>query len=328
MNLLITGATGFIGSRLMKQALRKQYNVIAIARAEKLAECQLLDVNINNHDALNWHAGELIADYDWSASLQGIGCVIHCAARVHQMQDNAAFSQSMYDETNFHATVNLARQAAQAGVKRFIFLSSIKVNGEQTEQGQPFQPTVTTPPSDPYGVSKYKAEQALQTLAQETAMEVVIIRPPLVYGPGVKANFQSMMKWASRTVPLPLGAIKNQRSMVFIDNLVDLIITCIHHPKAANQVFLASDGQDVSTSQLLREVKQAAQSHCLLLPIPMSWFTIAANCIRKPDIAQRLCSSLQVDITKTQTLLGWQPPFSWAQGIAHTVKHYQQHKNG
>ncbi|RCS69131.1 UDP-glucose 4-epimerase family protein [Vibrio casei] len=319
MNLLITGATGFVGSRLVDVALDKQYNVSAVTRSAALP-------NQESNYNLQWCIGNLSSEFDWSKNLTGIDCVIHCAARVHQMQDDAQDIQAVYDQTNFHGTLNLAKQAVANGVKRFIFISSIKVNGEQTEVGTAFQPIVNHPPRDPYGISKYKAEQALLSLAEETGLEVVIIRPPLVYGPGVKANFQSMMKWVSRSMPLPLGAINNQRSMVYLDNLVDLILLCIEHPNAVNQIFLVSDDHDISTSQLLRKINQLSNAHCLLLPIPMSWFQVIASVMNKPQIAQRLCGSLQVDITHTQKQLNWQPPVSWEQGTLETVTDYLSNK--
>lgn len=319
MNLLITGATGFVGSRLVDVALDKQYKVSAVRRSEP-------SPIVDSEQRLQWCIGNLSPEFDWSKNLTDIDCVIHCAARVHQMQDDAQDIQAVYDETNFHGTLNLAKQAVEAGVKRFIFLSSIKVNGEKTEAGKPFTPKVFTPPVDPYGLSKYKAEIGLMELAEKTGLEVVIIRPPLVYGPEVKANFQSMMKWVSRSAPLPLGAIQNQRSLVYLDNLIDLIMVCTNHPHAANQTFLVSDDYDVSTTQLLQQIKLSSKSRSILLPIPMSWFNLAASLIGKPQIAQRLCGSLQVDISETKKQLNWQPPFSWQQGISETVKYYLQSK--
>ena len=319
MNLLITGATGFVGSRLVEVALGKQYKVSAVRRSES---SQIVDTD----QKLHWCTGNLSPEFDWSKNLVGIDCIIHCAARVHQMKESEMNVQAAYDEINFYGTLNLAKQAVEAGVKRFIFLSSIKVNGEETEVGKPFLPKLSTPPIDPYGLSKYKAEIALEELAHKTGLEVVIIRPPLVYGPGVKANFQSMMKWVSRSVPLPLGAIHNQRSLVYLDNLVDLIMVCINSPHAVNQTFLVSDGYDVSTTQLLNQIKRSSQSHSLFVPIPMSWFNLVASLVGKPQIAQRLCGSLQVDISHTQKQLNWQPPVSWEQGISETVSAYLKSK--
>lgn len=319
MNLLITGATGFVGSRLVDVTLTAKHQVLAVMRSEKVQ-------NVEPNQNIQWCVGNLSPEFDWSKNLADVDCVIHCAARVHQMQEEAQDIQAVYDEVNFHGTLNLAKQAVEAGVKRFIFLSSIKVNGEQTEAGKPFLPKVSVPPIDPYGLSKYKAEIALMALAEQTGLDVVIIRPPLVYGPGVKANFQSMMKWVSRSVPLPLGAIHNQRSLVYLDNLVDLILNCVDNPNAANQTFLVSDDHDVSTTQLLKQIKQSSNSHCVLIPIPMSWFRLAASLIGKPQIAQRLCGSLQVDISDTKKQLNWQPSVSWEQGISETVSHFFQSK--
>ena len=212
-------------------------------------------------------------------------------------------------------TLNLARQAAAAGVRRFVFVSSIKVNGEVTQLGRPFTADDAPAPLDAYGVSKMEAEEGLRAIASQTGMEVVIVRPALVYGPGVKANFAAMMRWLRRGVPLPLGAIHNQRSLVALDNLVDLIVTCLTHPAAANQTFLVSDGEDVSTTELLRRMGQALSRPARLIPVPVSWLKLAAAMVVKPDVAQRLCASLQVDIEKTRRLLGWTPPLSLDEGL-------------
>lgn len=323
MRLLITGTTGFIGSHLMEQTLRKKYDVTAIARVEKIAECQLLDVNIDNNDTLNWHAGELRADYDWLTSLQYIDCIIHCAARVHVMNENNDDPLAAFRAVNTQGTLRLAQQAAESGVKRFIFISSIKVNGESTEIGSPFTPHDNHIPSDQYGLSKYEAEVGLREIAQKSGMEVVIIRPPLVYGPAVQGNFLSMLKWMNKGLPLPLGGIAdNKRSLVSLSNLVDLIITCIEHPNAANQTFLVSDDNDLSTTQLLAYITKALKVSNRLLPIPSSWLKGAAILINKPAIAQRLCGSLQVDISHTKELLNWTPPYSQAACLRETANHF------
>jgi UDP-glucose 4-epimerase len=252
---------------------------------------------------------------DWSTALNGVSVVVHCAARVHVMRDTSVDPLEEFRRVNVQGTLNLARQAAAAGVRRFVFVSSIKVNGEATQPGCPFTADDILAPLDPYGVSKMEAEQALREIVRQTGMEVVIIRPPLVYGPGVKANFAAMMRWLQRGVPLPLGAIHNQRSLVALDNLVDLIMTCIKHPAAANQTFLVSDGEDASTTELLRRMGQAMGHPARLLPVPASWLKLAAGLIDKRDVAQRLCGSLQVDISKTRELLGWVPPVSLDEGL-------------
>jgi nucleoside-diphosphate-sugar epimerase len=253
--------------------------------------------------------------------------VIHTAARVHIMDDSAADPLTEFRKVNTAGTLNLARQAADAGVKRFIFISSIKVNGEMTLVDQPFKPNDNYIPTDPYGLSKYEAEQGLLTIAKETGMEVVIIRPPLVYGPEVKANFSSMMKWINRGVPLPFGYINNQRSLVALDNLVDFIIHCIDHPKAVNEVFLISDGEDVSTSILLRKVAKAFGKKPKLIPVPVWLMTLAAKLIGKGDVATRLFGSLQVDSSKARELLGWKPVITMDEQLKKTAEAYLSNLN-
>ncbi len=294
--VLVTGASGFVGSSLLDGLQGLNYELVATSRKPLHYTAGIREVLVNAIDAKT----------DWADALLGCDIVIHCAARVHIMNDDVSDSLSAFREVNAAGALELARQAADAGVKRFVFLSSIKVNGELTE-GEPFAPEDKFIPTDPYGLSKYEAEQGLLALAKETGMEVVIIRPPLVYGPGVRANFASMMKWVNKGVPLPLGAVHNQRSLVALDNLVSFIIHCIDHPKAANKVFLISDGEDVSTTELLKKVAKAFDKRAFLLPIPFSWMTFAAKLIGKADVANRLFSSLQVDSSKARDLLGWKP---------------------
>jgi UDP-glucose 4-epimerase len=236
------------------------------------------------------------------------------------MHDKAADPLTEFRKVNVEGTLNLARQAAEAGVRRFIYISSIKVNGEQTFLGQLFTEDDLPAPLDPYSISKYEAEEGLRKLAQQTGMEIVIIRPPLVYGPGVKANFLAMMRWLRKGVPLPLGAIHNQRSFVALDNLVDLIVTCIDHPAAANQTFLVSDGEDLSITGLLRRMGLALGRPARLIPVPVFLLTAGAALVGRRDMAQRLCGSLQVDISKAQTLLGWKPPISVDEGLHRTAQ--------
>lgn len=239
------------------------------------------------------------------------------------MNEEAADPLAEFRRVNVEGTLRLAWQAAEAGVRRFVFVSSIKVNGEHSQPGQPFTADQTPAPGDPYGVSKMEAEQGLRVLARETGMEVVIIRPPLVYGPGVKANFLAMMRWLQRGVPLPLGGVtENRRSLVFLDNLIDLIVTCIDHPAAANQTFLVSDDEDLSTAALLRRMAAALGRPARLIPVPAGLITLGARLIGRPGIAQRLCGSLQVDIGKTKSLLGWVPPVSVDEGLRRTAEHW------
>jgi nucleoside-diphosphate-sugar epimerase len=248
--------------------------------------------------------------------LKNVEHVVHLAARVHVMNNESSDPLAEFRRTNVEGTSALARQAAAAGVKRFVFLSSIKVNGEFTEKGQSFTANDTPAPEDPYGVSKYEAENLLRQIASETGMEVVIIRPPLVYGSGVKANFESMMRWLARGVPLPLAAVtQNRRSLVALDNLVDLIVTCLNHPAAKNQTFLVSDGTDLSTAELLKRMGNAMGRPTRLFYLPLAFLKLGATLLNKPGVYQRLCGSLQADITKTRHLLGWTPPVSVNEGL-------------
>ncbi|MEN0108559.1 MAG: SDR family oxidoreductase, partial [Pseudomonas sp.] len=307
MNVLLTGASGFVGravqARLLADGvhtLRAAFRTVPVAAAQGLQVCQ---------------APDLGPEADWREALHGIDAVIHCAARVHVMHEQEADPLQAFRRANVAGTLQLARQAAEAGVRRFVYLSSIKVNGEATSPGRPFRADDQPQAHDPYGISKWEAEEGLLALARETGLEVVVVRPPLVYGPGVKANFLSMMRWLQKGVPLPFGAIGNRRSLVAVDNLVDLLRVCLEHPAAAGQRFLVSDGHDLSTSDLLRQLGVALRRPARLLPIPQGWLQIAARLAGRDDLGRRLCGSLQVDIGKTRDLLGWTPPLTVAQAL-------------
>lgn len=252
------------------------------------------------------------------------GTVVHLAARVHVMNDKSPDPLAEFRRVNVEGTAALARQAAAAGVRRFVFLSSVKVNGEFTEAVQPFTADDEPAPEDPYGVSKYEAEKLLQKIAAETGMEVVIIRSPLVYGPGVKANFESMMRWLARGVPLPLAAVtENRRSLLALDNLVDLIVTCLNHPAAANQTFLVSDGEDLSTAELLKRMGAAMGQTVRLFYMPPALLRLGATVLNKPGIYQRLCGSLRLDITKTKHVLEWSPPVTVDEGLRRAAEGFR-----
>ena len=311
---LVTGGSGFLGQALINQLVRLPgCTVVAPMRnlSAKLA-AGARSFALNNLDGAN----------DWQVTLNDVDVVIHAAARVHVMNEVAVDPLAAFREVNVEATLNLARQAAEYGVKRFIFISSIKVNGEGTEAGAVYRADDTPAPIGPYAISKLEAEQGLMSLAANTGMEVVVIRPVLVYGPGVKANFLSMMRWLYRGVPLPFGAVNNLRSLVAIDNLVDLIVTCSDHPAAANQVFLASDGEDVSTTQLLRKLANALGKPARLLPIPTRIMSGVAAMIGKRAMADRIFGSLQVDISKNRKLLGWEPPVTLDKALGLTAQHF------
>ena len=261
------------------------------------------------------HAGT-----DWSAALAGCDTVIHLAARVHVMRDGSQDPLDEYRKVNVAGTMRLAESAATAGVKRLVLVSSIKVNGERTLPGRAFTEMDAPAPLDPYGISKAEAEAELLALAATGRMQVVVIRPPLVYGPGVKANFLSMARWLARGIPLPLGAVRdNRRSLVGLDNLVDLILTCMRHPAAANQVFLAGDGEDLSTAALLHRTAAALGVRARLIPVPVPVLVAGGRLLGRGDAVRRLCGSLQVDISKARGVLGWAPPVAVDEGLRRAM---------
>lgn len=316
MNVFLTGATGFVGGAIAQRLVETQHRVRAAVRRPSPDLDAMIDQVVFSH----------LTTQDWSSQLEGQELVIHSAARVHVMSEQALDPLEEFRRVNVEGTLQLAKQAAQCGVRRFIFISSIKVNGEATALNKPYRAEDAPSPQDPYGISKYEAEQQLLALAAQSSMEVVIVRPVLVYGPGVKANFRSMMSVLSKGVPLPLGAIHNKRSMVALDNLVDLIMMCAEHPRAANQVFLASDGEDLSSTELLRRTAKALGRPARLVPVPAALLVGAARLLGRPGIAQRLCGSLQVDIEKNRVLLGWTPPVSVDRALTKTASHFLEHR--
>lgn len=311
--VLVTGATGFVGSSVVDNFSRdSSLQVLAGVRNVKAN----FPENVEPFLLGSLEAGTTLG------SLEGIEAIVHCAARVHVMNDQAADPLSEFRKVNVEGTLNLARRAAAAGVQRFIFISSIKVNGEGTDNRLPYTADEMPSPVDPYGISKLEAEQSLRALASESGMAVTIIRPVLVYGPGVKANFYSMMKWLQNGLPLPLANVHNKRSMVALENLVDLIKTCLDHPAAINQIFLVSDGEDLSTPELLRLTARALGGKAFLVPFPVIALTFIARLFGRPAIAARLCGTLQVDISKTRSMLEWTPPVSVDQALNTTARQY------
>lgn len=294
-NVLVTGANGFVGSAVFQHLTNQGWNVRGAVR--------------DNPAHASVKVGAIDGNTNWQPALLGCEVVIHLAARTHVMHENAASPLPLYRAVNTDATLNLAIQAATAGVRRFVFISTVKVNGEQGV----FSPDDTPAPKDAYAVSKFEAEQGLFRLGQETGMEIVIIRPPLIYGPGVKGNFAVMINWVRKGVPLPFGAVHNRRSLLALDNLVDFIALCADREKssqAANQVFLLADGEDVSTAELLRKVAHAYNKQARLLSVPMSWMRWGARLLGKEAVADRLLGSLLVNSSKARDLLNWRPVVS------------------
>ncbi|MDW5443946.1 SDR family oxidoreductase [Polaromonas sp. SM01] len=314
--VLVTGANGFIGR--------------ALCDALPLSGCTVLGV-VRENAPLDWPTaveqlamGSIDEYTPWATILSGVDSVVHLAARVHVMNDTVADPLAEFRRVNVALTLNLARQAASAGVRRFVFISSIKVNGEKTAVGQPFTADDVAQPTDPYGVSKLEAEKALIELAGQTGMEVVIVRPVLVYGPGVKANFQAMVHWLRMGIPMPFGALKNHRSLVAIDNLVDLLMTCLVHPEAANQIFLVSDGEDLTVKELLQRIAATLGKPARLLAVPVFMLRVAGRISGSERIVNRLCDTLQVDMSKTQRLLAWTPPVSVDTALRKTTQKMQE----
>jgi nucleoside-diphosphate-sugar epimerase len=302
VRVLVTGANGFIGRALVERLLRDGGYLV---RAAVRQNAGALPASAERT------AGDLHPDRDWTDSLQGIDVVVHLAARVHFARDRAADALDEYRRVNVAGTVNLARSAAAAGVRRFVYVSSLKVNGEAgcfTERDRPA-------PADPYALSKHEAEVALRRIAGEQHLETVIIRPPLVYGPGVKANFAMLMRAVARGIPLPIGAVHNQRSLLGLDNLVDFIVTCLTHPAAANETFLVADGEDLSTADLVRRLAVAMGRPARVFPVPPALLRFAAFVCGRQYLARSVLGSLQADITKARTYLSWSPPVAVEAGL-------------
>ncbi len=308
MKVLVTGANGFVGSALCPRLAELGYEVIPVVRRQS---------NIANevivHDAASW-----------KAALNGCDSVIHLAARAHVMQDQERNPLQAFRVSNVDTTIELAKRAVEAGVRRFVFMSTIKVNGEETAPGCSFSPEDLTEPKDPYAISKWEAEQGLFEIAKKIGLELVIIRPPLVYGPGVKGNLATLIKWVKNGVPLPFGALRNRRSMIGLDNLLSFTVLCADVARSANakgQVFLISDGEDVSTAELLRRVAKAYGCKSRMFSVPVDLMRLAARCTGKSSLADRLFGSLVVDNSKARQMLGWLPPSSMDEQLQKMARH-------
>ena len=307
MTVLVTGASGFIGRNLLMSLADAGHKTVGVVRSGSLNQPCHDFISIKQVDVLDGAT-------DWSGLFGNVSSVVHCAAVAHGKPGDTS-------TINTEATLNLARQAVSAGVRRFVFLSSIGVHG--SVNSVPYTEGDPVNPENDYAQSKWLAEQGLWSIQEESGMELVVIRPPLVYGPGAPGNFASLVHWVQKGIPLPLGAINNKRSLVALDNLLDLIVTCIGHPAASNQTFLVSDGEDISTTELLLGVAEASGKSSRLIPVPASWLQFGATLFGKKAVAQRLLGSLQVDISHTRKCLNWTPPLTVKQGLQRCFPNQQ-----
>jgi nucleoside-diphosphate-sugar epimerase len=319
MKILVVGASGFVGGHIVRRLAADGIPVRAAVHRNRTNLPDGIEIaeNVN-----------LEGSFDWASAIKGCDAIVHLGARVHVMQETSANALEAYRRINVEGTMSLARQAVSAGIRRFVFLSSVKVCGESTSSGEAFVETMMPRPLDPYGISKSEAERGLLELGRESGMEIVILRPPLIYGPGVRANFLSMMRWLRRGLPLPFGSIDNRRSLIGVDNMVDLICICLLHPAAAGEVFLASDGQDLSTPELLRKLSEALDTKARLLPVPVGMLEGVAALAGQRALAQRLCLSLRVDSRKVREVLDWHPPVSVDEELQRTARAFLEMNRG
>lgn len=317
--ILVTGANGFVGNRLCRVLMQRGYEVRAALRRS----CMHEDVAAQQQVIV----GDIGPDTHWKKALQDVDCVLHLAARVHVMKEVAADPLAEFREVNSAGTLRLAKQAAGLGVTRFIYVSSIKVNGEETS-AHPFTADDLPNPLDPYSVSKAEAEEQLREISTRMCMEVVIVRPPLVYGPHIKGNFLRLIKLVERKLPLPLAIINNRRSMISLTNMTDLLLRCMEHPEAAGEIFLASDGVEWTTPELIRSIAHHLEVPVRLFTFPVLFLRLAGRITGQSGAVNRLCDSLEVDISKTRKFLNWTPPQSTDEGVREVVQWYLTNRNG
>lgn len=315
--VLVTGASGFVGSAVVERLSEQPelYDVVAVARSNRGGD---------NKTCRFFSGMELGESAGWAEVVHGVDAVIHCAARAHVMNDKSVDPLAEFRRVNVDGALSLANEASKAGVKRFVFVSTVKVNGESTNHRTPFSEADERSPEDPYARSKAEAELRLQDFCAEKGMELVVVRPPLVYGPGVKGNFQSLLKLCKLPVPLPFASMKNKRSMVYVGNLADFLVRCVHAPRASGETFLISDDEVFSLSELLRELRHAQGRAAWLIPVPDFLFRVTGVILGKAAALERLTGALVVDAGKARDVLGWSAPYSVRQGLSATVDDFNQ----
>ncbi len=309
MKILVTGANGFVGEVLCRKLVERGFEAKGAVRSAHIPLAPGVEKIV---------AGSIDSSTDWSSALKGIDCVIHLAARVHVMKEESPDPLAEFRRVNAEGTRRLALAAAERGVKRLVYVSSIKVNGEATK-GEPCSEQVAPNPQDPYALSKWEAEQSLLEISRETGLEIVILRPPLVYGPGVGGNFIRMLEWIKKGIPLPLGSVKNRRSMIHVENLADALILCSTHPDAKNETFLVSDSECISTPDLIRMLSEKMGREARIFPFPVPLLHVLGRLTGKSAEIERLTGSLEIDSSKIRQKLGWKPPHSILDGLKDTV---------
>jgi len=317
--VMVTGGSGFVGSAVVKRLMEQsdRYDVVAVGRSGTFTET----------DGFRFVSGlELNKADGWVAALQGVDVVVHCAARAHVMNDRSVDPLAEFRHVNVDGALGLARQAFEAGVRRFLFVSSVKVHGEHTNNRAPFREVDELSPQDAYAISKLEAECKLRDYCSEVGMELVVIRPPLVYGPGVKGNFQSLLRLCNLPVPLPFGSMKNKRSLVYVGNLADFIVQCVASPKTRDEEFLVSDDEALSLSELLAEIRRAEKRSPLSVSVPVLFFRVVGTLLGKTEAVDRLTGALVIDSSKARTVLNWSPPYSVREGLQATVDDYNRRK--
>jgi UDP-glucose 4-epimerase len=319
-DILLTGGTGFVGRHLVERLVADGRSVRCAIRSPERSSSLPSAVS-------SIAVGELGFSTDWRDALAGVGTVMHLAARAHVLDEREADPLAVFLEVNTRAVETLATAAAQAGVRRLVFLSSIKVNGEDSGE-RAYAASDAPAPADPYGVSKQRAEEALREIGARTGMQTVIVRPPLVYGPGVRANFLRLMQIVDRGIPLPFGSIRNRRSLVSVWNLCDLLVRCVDSPAAANRTFMVSDGVDPSTAELVRLLATALEARARVFGVPPAFLRLAARLTGQMAEYTRLCASLRVDLTETLSQLDWRPPLGMTEAMARTARWYRDTRSG
>jgi nucleoside-diphosphate-sugar epimerase len=317
--VLVTGANGFVG-----RAVRQALSAAEVPLRSVVRDRGSLPGTLPGEEVVV--AGDLGPETDWERALNGTDAVVHLAARVHVLKESSEDPYAEFHKTNVLGARRLAREASAAGVKRLVYVSSVKANGEATSPDRPFTENDEPAPQDDYGRSKLEAERVLGTVAEETGLEVVVLRPPLVYGPGVKANFLRLLRLVDLGVPLPFGAVRNRRSLVYVGNLADAVLTCLRCPEAAGETFLVSDGEDASTAELMRRIAHSLRRPVRLLPVPPGLMWAAARTAGAASVAESVLGSLAVDSSRIRDRLRWAPPYSMGEGLEHTARWYRTAK--